>query len=185
MRMIAMISGLVALTTAGAADAAPGYFFNDAVTADVTITAPAGVAYPAGPLGLVGGLQSGPITFLAPVAAPVQITVTAAGFGDVFELVLDGASLGITSGVPFGGNEVSTGTFVPVLAAGPHSVDIWDFIMSYAGADSPFGGAVPALNSDNPLLVSDLSVQIVPEPFGSVVMALGTLGWAVHRRRAG
>lgn len=171
------------LAMASAAAAAPIVVFDGFVTADALIAAPLDATVSlAGPLGLRGGLQSGPIAFNAPGGGVLTSTVTDFGqTGDVFEVFADGASLGITAPVPAGGLDNSIGTFKVTVGTGPHTVDVWDYVLSYAGGASPYGGAV-----DDTFSPADLGVTVafdVPEPASATLAAGWQLAFGLTARR--
>lgn len=146
--------------------------------ADVANAAPAGTTYAPGPLGLVGGI-GGPIGIVASTAGTLTISVwDCCLVGDVYETLLDGASLGITSPAPIGGPTLSSGVFTAFIGAGAHSIDIWDIVLSYIGAPSPFGGGiVPGGYSPAGLSVG-ATLAPVPEPatYGLLGAALALIG---------
>lgn len=186
-KMLAAVCVSAIFTMASAAATAPVVLFDGFVTADGLTAAPAGAtASLAGPLGLRGGLQSGAIAFNAPGGGVLTVTVTDFGqTGDVFEVFADGASLGITAPVPAGGLDNSTGTFKVTVGTGPHTVDVWDYVLSYAGGASPYGGAV-----DDTFSPADLGVTVafdVPEPASATLAAgwLFALGLTARRRVRG
>ena len=186
MRSKVLAAGLaVALTLPAMADAAPTTLFDTFVTADNLVAAPLGAASAlAGPLGLVGGLQSGPIIINVARVGTLTVTVADIGaVGDVFEVFGDGVSLGTTTPAAVGGPANSTGTFAFAIGAGTHTVDIWNFVLSFAGGPSPYGGAV-----DDTFSPSDLAVTIafeVPEPASALLFVVGAAaGLAVRRRGA-
>lgn len=189
MRIVPCLA-LLAATAAVPARADPLVLFSGAETADSTIAAPQGVtAALAGGNPLVGGLQSGAVQVVAPDHGALTIAVDDVGeVGDVFEVLLDGVSLGTTSHVAVGGPDNSAGTFVASVAAGPHAIDLWDYVQPYVGLDSPYGGAV---TQDFSLSDVQLDVSLIPEPGGLFAAALGALGLgalglgAARRRRAG
>lgn len=185
MRSTVLAASLIAgLALPIAAHAVPTTLFDTSVTADVLVAAPSG-ATPAlaGPLGLVGGLQSGPITINVARSGTLTITVADIGFvGDVFEVFGDGVSLGTTAPVAVDGPVNSIGTFALAVGAGAHTVDIWNFVLSFAGGTSPFGGTV-----DDTFSPSDAAVTIafdVPEPASAVLLATAAFGLLARRRRA-
>ena len=91
----------------------------------------------------------------------------------MFETVLDGTAIGTTSRVPVGGASTGAGTFILSIAAGAHTVDLWDYILSYIGGESPYGGAVD--DTFSPADVS-LKVAFVPEPASALLFGAGC--WA-------
>ena len=92
--------------------------------------------------------------------------------GDVYEVILDAISLGLTSIVPIGGATLSSGMFLADVGPGAHSVDVWDVTLSYLGEASPFGGGtVPTGFSPAGLSVLIEFEAKVPEP--SIFVLLG------------
>ena len=188
MRKTILAVSLATVVGTAAAQAAPSTLFDDVVTVDDTIAAPAGAtAALAGPLGLVGGLQSGAITVTAPGNG--QLTITVADFGevgDVFQVFSDGVALGTTSHVPVDGPVNSTGVFSLAAGAGVHTVDIWDYILSYEGANSPYGGAVDSTFSPADLEVA-VTFNAVAEPSSAALAMTGVLALGLalrHRARS-
>jgi len=147
-----------------------------------------------GPLGLFGGITYaviGPLTFTAPATGNLVATVAGccagapATIGDVFQVFLDGVSLGFTSGVPLGGPTPSSGTFeAPITAGVTYTFDINDQILSYAGTATPDpygGGLVPANFGPSALTVT--LAELVPEPASFGLLASALLGLGLLRRR--
>jgi hypothetical protein len=95
----------------------------------------------------------------------------------VYEVVLDGKSLGLTSQVPIGGGTLSTGTFTAYVGTGTHTVGIEDITLSYIGFSSPFGGGiVPGIYTPAGLSVT---ITSAPEPASMAFSALpcSALAW--------
>ena len=186
MRSKVLAAGLaIALILPAVANAAPTILFDTFVTADNLVAAPAGAtSVLAGPLGLVGGLQSGPITINVARIGTLTVTVADIGaVGDVFEVFGDGVSLGTTAPVAVGGPANSTGTFAFTVEAGAHTVDIWNLVLSFAGGLSPYGGTV-----DDTFSPSDLAVTIafeVPEPASAMLLVAGVAAGLAVRHRSG
>lgn len=182
---------VTALLLSGSLPATAAPLFDDVVTADASIAAPAGAtAALAGPDGLVGGLQGGPVAVTLAAPGILVVTVQDIGaVGDVFEVFADGTTLGTTSHTPVGGPVNSAGTFTVAVAAGAHSIDIWDYVLSYIGAGaSPYGGdPLDPTYSPADLLLT-INAAAVPEPpvmpvIAFVVLAV-TRGWRARRPRA-
>lgn len=174
---------LACMLAASTAIAAPVVVFDGFLTTDNTIAAPTGFTPAlAGPLGGFGGLQSGPLAFVLTDGGTLTITVADIGaVGDVFEVFGDGVALGITAPVAVDGPENSAGTYAFAVAAGAHSVDVWNFVLSYAGSASPYGGTV-----DDTFSPADVAVTVtfeVPEPAAAALLATGILATTALRRR--
>ena len=104
---------------------------------------------------------------------------------DVYQTLVDGASLGLTSPVPLGGPAFSSGTFSTYLAPGLHSYDLEDQLLSYIGYADPYGGGLV------PSVYSPAGVQVVgsstaaPEPGTCGLIGLALIfASVVGRRRA-
>ena len=138
--------------------------------------APAGTTYPAGPLGAVGGIGT---TLYPSFTGPTTITVQDCCIpGDVYEVIVGGTSVGLTSLVPVDLDPfhwgdpayLSSGVFlVPDASAG---IDIWDITLSYIGYDSPFGGGTVTASFDP----AGLTVTAVPTPEPTSLLLLGSVG---------
>jgi len=153
-------------------------------TASAGAPAPAGsgVAVPFGPGGAVGGLTSGPILF-ADTAETLTITIADCCLvGDVYEVVLDGTSLGITSPQPINGATNSTGTFTVAVGSGPHSVGIEDITLSYIGFSSPFGGGIVP-TTFTPAGLSVTITSNTPEPASIALLGTALIGFGAAARR--
>lgn len=169
------------------------------LTASTTHPAPAGstnlgtfnpVSSPTG----VGGI-GGPVDFnvsspgtLVIKVGPLIESGSPVGFaGNVYQVFVDGNSLGFTSGVPVGGTQFSSGTFTTPVPAGDNTFDVNDQILSYIGQISPYGPTtthVPASISPDSLMVtlSELP-SAVPEPTSLALFAAWLTGLALFRRR--
>ena len=174
----------IALLCVASSVAAANVISDGVYHASPNAAAPLGItpdlASPNNPLG--GGLIEGDILFLAPNSGPISIDVTGLGpVGDVFEVILDGVSLGITSPVAVGGPDNSTGSFIESVSAGPHDLGVWDFVQTFAGDNSPYGGAV-VFDPANPPEV-EVSILTVPEPSTSTLLALGMFVIGLARKR--
>jgi hypothetical protein len=158
------------------------FLFDNFPTADVNNAAPAGVTATAGTLGYVGGINGGAVTFN--LASPATVVFTVSDLflvGDVFEFLVDGVSQGLTSGVPIGGSTYSTGTFTVALSAGDHTYDVWDFILSYIGETSPYGGDVTSSYSPATLDVyaNATAIATAPIPAALPLFASGLLALSI------
>ena len=170
----------IASSAASAADISDGvYHASPYAAAPLGITQ--SLASPNNPFG--GGLIEGDILFLSASSGPVSIDVNGLGpVGDVFEVILDGVSLGITSPVAVDGPDNSTGSFIESLSAGPHDLGVWDFVQTFAGDNSPYGGLV-VFDPANPPEVQ-VTVLSVPEPSTWTLLALGLLAIGFSHRRS-
>ena len=157
------------------------------VTADAAQSAPAGIdpslADPNGAFG--GGLLESIPSIYAPFGGMLTVSVTDLGLvGDVYELLLDGSPLGITSPAPIGGPAPSSGTFTVAIGAGYHQLDLWDFIQTYLFDTSPYGGLVTGdyIDSDVRVSASVASVSVTPVPEPAALAVLPLAGFALLRR---
>jgi hypothetical protein len=187
MRRLAVTAALLALGTSGAARAAEVVLFDGTVTADIGASAPLGIdpslGNPNGGFG--GGLLTGDIGFLAR-DGKITITVTDLGTtastrtGSVYELLLDTNPLGVTSATAIDASTFSTGTFSLEVTAGFHALGVWDFIATYPGFTSPYGGFV-----DADFAQANVSVLITeaPEPATWMLMGMGLASLAMIAQR--
>ena len=170
------------------ADAAPVVLFNEVVTADGAAAPPPGItASLVGPAGFGGGLLPGsaiPVT--APGSGTITVTVTDLGaVGDVFEVLLDEASVGLSAAVAIGGTVNSAGAFSLPVGAGLHQVGVWDPVLTYLGSTSPFGGTVPFdFTSTDLLLTVTFDAAPVPESMSFALLGAALGCAAALRRRA-
>lgn len=184
--MVPLFAALALAGGPGGARAGTIDLLSQTYTASGSASAPAG-ASPGllGPAGFNGGLIEGPIALNPPADGTLTISVADLGdVGDVFEVLLDGASLGTTSPAAIGGPSLSTGVFTAAVLAGFHQLDVWDFIDTYAGSASPYGGFVDFGYPDTLVSVSvSLTTADVPEP-GSLALLAPAALLALSRARA-
>ncbi|HXC91662.1 MAG TPA: PEP-CTERM sorting domain-containing protein [Stellaceae bacterium] len=137
-----------------------------------------------GPLGAVGGLTSGPITFVAPSTGTLVATVDDCCLvGDRYQVFLDGVSLGFTSPEPVSGPTLSTGTFTAPLTGGAsYTFNVNDQLLSYLGHPWLFGGTAGTSFSPAAFYLTLVDVQPTPIPtpepgplglLGSALLGLG------------
>jgi hypothetical protein len=194
MKGLVVAAALLALGGSGVARAAPIVLFDETLTADIGAAAPLGIdpalGNPNGGFG--GGLLTGDIGFTS-LGRPITITVTDLGTtadspplaGSVYQVILDGNALGVTSATAIGASTFSTGTFSLPAAAGFHDLGIWDFIATFPGFTSPYGGLVTADFAQ--ANVSVLITEAAPEPATWALMGMGFAGLAAMaflRKRA-
>jgi hypothetical protein len=178
----------------GEARAAPIVLFDGTVTADIGAAPPLGIdpslGKPNGGFG--GGLLSGDIGFVAPIAGEITITITDLGTtlntraGSVYEVLLDTNSLSVTSATAVDANTFSTGTFSLAATACFHDLGVWDFVSTFQGFSSPYGGPNGGF-VDGDFAQANVSVLVtqVPEPASWALMGIGlvSLSMMAHRRR--
>ena len=193
MRGLTVTAALLALATMGGARAAPIVLFDGMVTADIGAAPPLGIdpslGNPNGGFG--GGLLTGDIGFVAPFDREITITVTDLGTtasgrtGSVYEVLLDGNELGVTSATAIDASAFSTGAFSLLATAGFHDLGVWDFISTFQGFSSPYGP--PDVIVDMDFAQANVSVLVtqVPEPASWALMGIGliSLSMMAHRRK--
>lgn len=193
LRGLVVAAALLALGTSVVAHAAPIVLFDETVTADIGAAAPLGIdpsrGNPNGGFG--GGLLTGDIGFVAPFGREITITITDLGTttdtraGSVYQVLLDGAPLGVTSPTAIDALKFSSGSFSLAVAAGFHDLGVWDFISTFVGSSSPVpnGGFV-----DEDFAQANVSVLVteVPEPASWTLMGIGfaTLSAMARRRKS-
>ncbi len=177
--------GLTSAICLTAAPAAAIPLLSQTFTADAGQPAPAGITFSLlGPSAAGGGLLEGPILVDAPFTGALSISVTDLGLaGDVYEVLLDGASLGTTSAVRIGGPKPSAGVFTETVLGGFHQIDVWDFVQTYLFTTSPYGGEVTQQYFDSDVSVN-VSLLPVPEPAALALLLPAALA-ALRLRRAG
>ena len=138
--------------------------------------APSGTTYTPGLGGPVGGIGT---TLFPSFSGPTTITVQDCCIpGDVYEVIVGGTSVGLTSLVPvdldplhWGGLAyLSSGVFLVGDASA--GIGIWDITLSYIGYDSPFGGGTVTGSFDP----AGLTVTAVPTPEPTSLLLLGCAG---------
>jgi hypothetical protein len=192
MKMLVMAAALLALSVSTVARAAPIVLFNGVVTADIGAAPPLGIdpslGNPNGGFG--GGLLTGDIGIAAPFAGELNITITDLGTtasgrsGSVYQVLLDGNSLGVTSPTAVDASTFSTGAFSLATTSGFHDLGLWDFISTFQGFESPYGGLV-----DGDFAQANVSVLVTeaPEPATWALMGIGLVSLSLlvnSRRRA-
>jgi hypothetical protein len=195
MRGLVVAAALLALGTSAVAHAAPIVLFDETVTADIGAAAPLGIdpsrGNPNGGFG--GGLLTGDIGFVAPFGREITITVTDLGTttgtraGSVYQVLLDGAPLGVTSPTAIDALTFSSGSFSLLVTAGFHDLGVWDFISTFQGFSSPYGGPNGGF-VDEDFAQANVSVLVteVPEPASWTLMGIGfaTLSAMARRRKS-
>lgn len=175
--LISSLAAFLVLT----ANAGAETIFDNVDTASAANVSPAG-STGLGPDGAVGGI-GGPVAFSMPFDGAFTLTVDDCCLvGDVYQVFVDGASLGFTADVPLDGPTLSAGTFSEFLTAGAHTYDINDQILSYIGFTDPYGGGiVPGIFS--PAGLEDIGAVGTPEPATLGMLGAGLLSVAFVRRR--
>jgi len=174
---------IIILAISGTALSSDILFQNIALTASSANPIPTGVTYTPGLAG--GGGIGGAQTFTMLYDGMFDLNVVDCCIvGDVFEVLIDGASQGLTASEPIGGTINSTGDFSLFLTAGSHNFDIWDITISYIGSASPFGGGtVTSDYTPAGLSVTGTASSAVPEPGTLGLLGVGLLGSFLGLRR--
>jgi hypothetical protein len=194
MRGLVVAAALLALGTSVVAHAAPIVLFDETVTADIGAAAPLGIDPSRGDPngGFGGGLLTGDIGFVAPFSREITITITDLGTttdtraGSVYQVLLDGTPLGVTRPTAIDALTFSSGSFSLVATAGFHDLGIWDFISTFVGSMSPYGGPNGGF-VDTDFAQANVSVLVTeaPEPASWILMGMGfvSLSMIAHRRK--
>ncbi len=193
-------AAVMSLVSGGASAAAvPIGTFTE--TASASCPAPTGSIWPSDPPlrdGDVGGIfnnseetSCGPISFEILAGGTLVISAQPAVplfAGDVYQVFVDGNSVGVTTPVPLFGSNFSAGTFTMPISAGTHNFNINDQLLSYIGFQAPYGPpatTVPAGFSPNSVAVTLTELPAaVPEPrsLWEVAVGLAGLGYLWKRR---
>jgi PEP-CTERM motif len=142
-----------------------------------------------GPLGMVGGLDGGPLSLTIPGELPGYITVKIDDcclVGDIYEATVGSTPFAPTSIVPLGGPTLSTGTSTGVSLyspPGPVAVNVTDLLLSYIGAEDPWGGGVVPDNYTPAGFALEVDFTPVPEPGTLLLLGTGVLGLGGLMRR--
>jgi hypothetical protein len=157
-------------------------------TASSQNAAPAG-STDLGPGGAVGGI-GGPVSFTAPFDGILTIQVNdCCRVGDVYEAFVNGVQVGETSPVQLDGPTNSAGTFTAAVSAGTNTFDIEDVLLSYIGAQAPFGPPSTLVGTSfspaglSVVLSETASAPATPEPATLGLMGAGLMGLGFARRR--
>jgi PEP-CTERM motif len=136
-----------------------------------------------------------PFVFTLPSNGTLILTVTdqgnvrnnvLLGAGDVYEVLIDGFSLGFTSQVPIGSQTLSSGVFVVSgLVAADYTFAINDTLLSYfaPGAAGPYGGTFSQNLVDYSPAGLHVTAELVPEPASILLLGAGLLGLAGFARK--
>ncbi len=177
---------------------------NPTYTASTNIPAPVGSTglgtfNPIGSPTGVGGIGDpttgvgGPVSFNAPFAGTLTMTVTDGEFalaGSQYQAFVNGVSLGFTPVVPLEGSTHTFGQFTVAIPAGPNNFDINDVLASYVGQDWPPPPSSPTGTVGASFFPTGVAVTLdeelpsaVPEPASLGLIGTWLLGLQLFWRR--
>jgi hypothetical protein len=168
-------AALLALGLSGSARGAQIVLLNRTVIADIGAGASLGadptLGSPNG--GPIGGPLARDIGFVAPFGCEITITIrdlgttTDTGAGSGHQGLLDRAAVGVTRATAIDASPFSSRAFSFVGTGRFRSLGLWDFISTFQGSSSPFGGLVDQdfAPATVPVLITE-----APEPTSLTLM---------------